>query len=205
MRVDEVQDALATHYEQGSFKFGFYDGNDIPSCNFILSICCGLMVIEKRDVFEGSQRVSMEYFRLIRECPRLLSSNPLTQYSADYTTRDFIRRLETYASPFSACQEVIVMTCMTHLLSAQDDSKHGRPKHCKHIKSFFTYSDSNWGIHAQEQASDQLDDAIIRFTHTRHQLCFPVEWYIENRDLIGRLNWSLRQDGDPAFLSPFSI
>jgi len=67
LRVDEVQDALATHYEQGTFQFGSYDGDDIPPSNFIVSICCGLLEIERQDGPQESTPDSMRYFRLIRE------------------------------------------------------------------------------------------------------------------------------------------
>ena len=68
-RADELQDALATHYEEGTFQIGTFDRADITPATLIASVCCGLMVLEQRDGFEGSRPVSAKYFRLIRGYP----------------------------------------------------------------------------------------------------------------------------------------
>jgi len=43
MTVNQIQGALATHYEPGSFEVGKYDEGSIIPGEVIVSVCCGLL------------------------------------------------------------------------------------------------------------------------------------------------------------------
>lgn len=65
LRVDELQEALATQYEDGSFEVGKYDEEAIVPVDVVLSICCGLLVVETRPIFAAP--FTEKICRFIRE------------------------------------------------------------------------------------------------------------------------------------------
>lgn len=46
LRLHQLCDAVATVYVPGSFEIGEYDRESIPEDDTILSVCCGLLVVD---------------------------------------------------------------------------------------------------------------------------------------------------------------
>jgi len=51
LSLTELQQAVATVYIPGSFEIGEYDSEGVPEEDMILSVCCGLLVVDR--MFRG--------------------------------------------------------------------------------------------------------------------------------------------------------